>query len=165
MYDIGCGLYYLHQRSCVHGDLKSLNVLLTGDIRAKITDFGTTHLRSRSVKTNRQGINATGSLRWMAPELFDKRVINSKESDIYSAGIVFWEILTQKMPFEEAGVEEDQIKKFITDNEGEKIPDGMEQRYPKLCGLLQSCFKRNPKERPIISNVIQILDNAKGEFK
>ena len=49
MYDIGCGLYYLHLRNCVHGDLKSMNVLLTRDLRAKISDFGTTRLRTRSI--------------------------------------------------------------------------------------------------------------------
>ena len=91
--------------------MKSLNVLLTGDLRAKISDFGTIHIRNLSIKTKtlspslkslKPGKNGAGSLRWLAPELFNRHALNTKESDVYSLGMIFWEILTQKLPFENA---------------------------------------------------------------
>ena len=57
------------------------------------------------------------------------------------------------------------ISTFIRENEGEEISEEMHVKYPKLCGLLQCCFKSNPKARPKIEEVMQTLEKCRSEFK
>jgi len=57
------------------------------------------------------------------------------------------------------------IATFIQKYEGEEISDEMRVLYPKLCGLLQRCFKSNPKARPKIEEVMQNLEKCRDEFK
>lgn len=80
-----------HERKLVHRDLKSANVLITDDWVAKLTDFGD------AIK----GMNAVESLRgtpaWLAPEALSDSVLTSK-ADIYSFGMILWELLTFQSP-------------------------------------------------------------------
>ncbi|KAJ1550529.1 hypothetical protein HK096_006429 [Nowakowskiella sp. JEL0078] len=64
---IASGMLYLHTRNPVvlHGDLKSLNVLLMGNLEVKLTDFGLSRLRSMDTVAKQQTNNVTGTLRWM----------------------------------------------------------------------------------------------------
>ena len=64
--------------------------------------------------------HASGSIRWMAPELFEDGAVNTRSSDIYSLGMVFWEIMVRKGPFED--VREELLYYKIKEREGEKIP-------------------------------------------
>ena len=166
MYDIASGFYYLHQY-IVHGDFKSLNVLLSNDLRAKISDFGTSYLKgvsstTVSMKQKYSGQQATGTLLWMAPELFEDGAVNTRASDIYSLGMVFWEILVRKVPFE--GVKQELLYFKIKEREGEKIPEEYVSEYPTLCALIQKCFQRNPTKRPKIAEVMKYMEQIKEEF-
>jgi len=93
--DVAEGMSYLHDREIVHGDLKSDNILLDNELHAKITDFGTSALKSENSTHGTWG----GTLSWAAPETFIT-LENSKAVDVYSYGMVLWQLGARKKPFE-----------------------------------------------------------------
>jgi len=108
-HDVAVGLHYLHTQKppIIHADLKSLNILLDKDYRAKLADFGLatikkeTASRAYSVSKTTESGRPKGSLLWMAPELFKRRAKSSKASDVYAYGMVMWEIASHVYPFAE----------------------------------------------------------------
>jgi len=94
------GVAYLHALKpmpLIHRDLKSPNLLLVNQgLTLKICDFGTACDKS-TVMTNMKG-----SAAWMAPEVFEGNTYTEK-CDVFSWGIILWEMLTRRLPFEEIG--------------------------------------------------------------
>ena len=93
--DIAHGMQYLHSQGILHRDLKSENLLLGEDMSVKVADFGISCLESHC--GNAKGF--TGTYRWMAPEMI-KEKRHTKKVDVYSFGIVLWELLTAMTPFD-----------------------------------------------------------------
>ena len=102
--DIVKGLHYLHGMNILHRDLKPANILIGENSIAKISDFGlSTFIDEKETDV------ILGSFKWMAPERFQKKQYG-KESDIYSLGIILWQIFECDEPFQ----------KYITSEELEK---------------------------------------------
>jgi serine/threonine protein kinase len=99
--DMAQGLAHLHNLDIIHRDFKSFNVLIDDNYHAKISDFGLAKLKiaTASGSTNTK---KTGSVRWRAPELFKRGAVSNKACDIYSFGMVLWELCSKKLPFEDA---------------------------------------------------------------
>ena len=117
---IAAGMAHLHgarvgpaKRPVVHGDLKAANVLLTaagygGNVSSrfvpKIADFGLARIRgsmSTTFSSAKPGGNSVGTLLWMAPEVMAGGGVG-EASDVYSFGMVLFELLSRKLPFESA---------------------------------------------------------------
>ncbi|KIJ12547.1 hypothetical protein PAXINDRAFT_101160 [Paxillus involutus ATCC 200175] len=112
LHDVAVGLQYLHSQTVVHGDLSGSNVLIDGNGRACIADFGlSTLLTALGESTFSTSFKAKGTLRWAAPELLHlndhvpgeeeniPRVPPTPQSDIYSFGAITLQILTGKIPY------------------------------------------------------------------
>ncbi|KAE9402927.1 kinase-like protein [Gymnopus androsaceus JB14] len=106
IWDIVKGLEYLHTRNTpvVHGDLKGANILVSDLGKCRLADFGLAGMMSTLQTLSSSTGNGTGgSVRWMAPELFDFTT-NSRPStltDVYSLGCTVFEIVTGSPPFSE----------------------------------------------------------------
>lgn len=95
------GLAYAHQHGVVHRDIKPANIMIVREGRVKITDFGIAHMRSAEVRTQ-TGV-LLGSPKYMSPEqVLGKRA--EPGSDIFSLGVIIYEMLTGKAPFTGADV-------------------------------------------------------------
>ncbi|KAK4350420.1 hypothetical protein RND71_029733 [Anisodus tanguticus] len=94
--DIAHGMQYLHAEGILHRDLKSENLLLDEDMCVKVSDFGISCLESQCGSAK----GFTGTYRWMAPEMI-KEKNHTKKVDVYSFGIVLWELLTALTPFDD----------------------------------------------------------------
>ncbi|KAI9998036.1 hypothetical protein PInf_002370 [Phytophthora infestans] len=94
-YGVAFALTYLHSLdpAVLHRDLKSRNILLTESLTAKITDFGTSRIRSDGSMTSN-----VGSSLWMAPEVMMGRRYDEK-ADVFSFGVVISELDTHELPY------------------------------------------------------------------
>ena len=143
MKDVCSGLMYAHSQGVVHGDIKPENILLDKYGRAKVTDFGVSRISGDTSST--LSLQATGTLAYMSPEQFFSEGEIDERSDIYSFGIVLYEMLTHKNPlraetFNEA-VAARQFRNLAP-------PSSLQKGIPReIDRLVLACTKRNPKER------------------
>eukprot|EP00211_Chloroparvula_japonica_P000971 CAMPEP_0119120692 /NCGR_PEP_ID=MMETSP1310-20130426/1628_1 /TAXON_ID=464262 /ORGANISM="Genus nov. species nov., Strain RCC2339" /LENGTH=977 /DNA_ID=CAMNT_0007110187 /DNA_START=155 /DNA_END=3088 /DNA_ORIENTATION=+ len=115
--DVAKGLAFLHRRNVLHLDVKSPNILLTESLTAKLGDFGLSKTRkhqtsssnssnsmrtsgtgSQSSTTQAFGAGAVGTWRWMPPELMENKQ-RRRSCDVYSFGMLAWEVWTRTLPF------------------------------------------------------------------
>jgi serine/threonine protein kinase len=143
--DISKGLQYLHKKGLIHGDLRSANILLTGERRAKIADFGLTQTRAYSVQSLGK---ISPAVAWCAPELFREEKLSEK-SDIFSLGMLLWELFMGKQPF--AGLTtEAQLQKILA-GERETFSDSVPKEWKKIITV---CWSPNPDDRPELTDII-----------
>eukprot|EP00731_Ephydatia_muelleri_P025552 Em0017g635a len=151
------GMSYLHYdapEAIIHGDMKSMNVLtFPGDV-VKISDFGS----AKYFEVTRQtSISVTYA--WSAPELFKKKQIPNLSCDVYSYGIVFWEMLTHKVPY--ADLDSPQILFAVSSGERPEIPPTCPEVLAKL---MQMCWDGVPKQRPTFKTVLRTLEDAEEKL-
>lgn len=89
-------LAYSHAHGVIHRDIKPANVLLTSEGRIKVTDFGIARVEAAVATTHTKHV--VGSPSYMSPEQFSGKSVDAR-TDIYSAGLVLYELLTGERPF------------------------------------------------------------------
>lgn len=94
---VALGLAYAHEHGIVHRDVKPSNIMLVRDGHAKITDFGIARMASSAVRT--QTGMVLGSPKYMSPEQVMGKEIDQR-SDIFSLGVMLYEMLTGQAPFD-----------------------------------------------------------------
>ena len=153
--DVIYGLYQLHENGILHLDLKSLNVLLNDRLRAKISDFGLSKMKSEiQSDLTESKTSQPGTLRWMAPELF-KHQPASRASDIYAYGMVLWELVITpyRVPF--ANLSEKNIvpAKLARGENQETLPKNCPVEIAKT---IRSCW-REASKRPTAKEIAESL--------
>src|SRR5262249_41445266 len=145
--DISMGVAYLHSQGIIHADLKSLNVLLDVLFRAKISDFGLSKLKLTTSASTVVGPSGNGgSIRWMAPELFTEEVATTtKPSDVYSYGIILWELGARHLPFLNKAPKDIQVPRLL---EKGMIEDIATDTPPTMAKLISRCWDRRTDQRP-----------------
>ena len=152
--DVAVGMEYLHSQGVEHRDLKALNVLLTGDDRGKVSDFGLSkceELKTAATST----LGQAGTPAFMAPEFLDENVF-SEASDVYSFAIVMWEIWSRQVPW--SGLRPMQIMKKVDKGERPPIPAGMPA---ELRELMVRAWAHDAAERPTFEELAAKLKVSK----
>ncbi|XP_053981737.1 mitogen-activated protein kinase kinase kinase 10-like isoform X4 [Hylaeus volcanicus] len=162
---IARGMDYLHNKapiSLIHRDLKSSNVLLSEPIEnddlqyktLKITDFG---LAREVYKTTR--MSAAGTYAWMAPEVIKKSTF-SKASDVWSYGVLLWELLTGETPYK--GIDALAVAYGVAVNK-------LTLPIPSTCPqpwrfLMEACWASDSHSRPGFVEILVALDEVRSAF-
>ncbi len=156
-FDIANGINYLHHLNpkIIHRDLKSSNVLLNTHGRAIVTDFGLTKMKTETLKVT----NAVRTPQWMAPEMLDEEegMINEKV-DVYSFGMVLYEIVTSLLPF--SGLTPIQVIRALDKNQRPPIPDDCENSLKSLIG---ECWIQSPLKRPSMISKLEHQGKSTNE--
>ena len=150
--DVAEGLQYLHDRGYVHGDIRSASVLLDDDYRAKLTNL---HLCARADPLN---ILAHCQPALAAPEVF-KREPATAASDVYSYGVLLYELFTHgcREPWE--GLSEAEIIDTVVAL-GQRpviLPTDLAHLFG-FSALVESCFQADPTLRPPLSHIITVMN-------
>nr|CAD1825405.1 unnamed protein product [Ananas comosus var. bracteatus] len=137
--DVAHGMAYVHGLGLIHRDLKSDNLLINADRSIKIADFGVARIEVQT-----EGMTPeTGTYRWMAPEMIQHRPYNQKV-DVYSFGIVLWELITGMLPFQNMTAVQ---AAFAVVNRGARPPIPNDC-LPALSEIMTRCWDANPDARP-----------------
>ncbi|MDD7647539.1 MAG: Stk1 family PASTA domain-containing Ser/Thr kinase [Ruminococcus bromii] len=166
-------LQHAHEKGIIHRDIKPQNIMLLEDGTIKVTDFGIA--RFSQAETQTMTDKAIGSVHYIAPEQARGGYINDK-ADIYSVGVMLYEMLTGQLPF----VADNAVSVAIMQMQAEPtpptrinpaIPKGLEeitmhameknpaQRFPSAADMLEDVerFRRNPE---IVFNYGNQMDHA-----
>ncbi|XP_019083729.1 PREDICTED: serine/threonine-protein kinase HT1 [Camelina sativa] len=153
--DVARGMAYVHGRNFIHRDLKSDNLLISADKSIKIADFGVARIEVQT-----EGMTPeTGTYRWMAPEMIQHRAYNQKV-DVYSFGIVLWELITGQLPFQNMTAVQ---AAFAVVNRGVR-PTVPNDCLPVLSDIMTRCWDANPEVRPCFVEVVKLLEAAETEI-
>ncbi|KAL8129630.1 hypothetical protein V2J09_018785 [Rumex salicifolius] len=152
--DVAFGMEYLHSRNIVHFDLKSDNLLVNlRDPHRPICKVGDLGLSKVKCKTLISG-GVRGTLPWMAPELLNgSSSLVSEKVDVFSFGIVMWELLTGEEPYSDlhygaiiGGIVSNTLRPYI--------PDSCD---PDWRLLMEKCWSAEPMERPSFTEIANDL--------
>lgn len=164
--DIARGMKYLHDNGIVHGDLKCDNVLLqsshvdTKGFTAKVADFGLSRKLGHSTHLSTKSF---GTVTHMPPELLLDGHLSSKV-DVYSFGVIMWEIETGQTPFKDLRYAE-VMRAIVVDGKRPQFDPGTHEDY---VALAQLCWDRDPQKRPSFEVVLEALDRMSshsGNFR
>jgi serine/threonine protein kinase len=155
--DIAQGLRFLHSAvpQVIHGDLKAQNILVDSKFRAKVADFGL---------SQKKQVGAAGTPLWMAPELLRGESDNTAASDVYSFGIILYEVYSRKDPYQ--GEDHRRVLEEICDPSTNKRPPIPSSMPPAIVSLMSDCLVEDPGSRPTfeeLDNRLRRLDVANIE--
>ncbi|CAK8561321.1 unnamed protein product [Lathyrus sativus] len=163
--DAAFGMEYLHSKNIVHFDLKCDNLLvnLKDPLRpiCKVGDFGLSKIKRNTLITG----GVRGTLPWMAPELLDgcsSKV--SEKVDVFSFGIVLWEILTGEEPYANM-LYGAIIGGIVTDKLRPTIPSNCDLEWRTL---MEQCWAKDPVVRPSFTEIasrLRIMSEAASQTK
>jgi len=159
IYELTQAVYFLHHcyYPIMHRDLKPSNILLNEDLHIKLTDFGL----SRTIKKKHEKYKmsgCTGTLRYMAPEvIFNDGEDYDLKIDIYSLALVFWFILTGKIPYAELDLNPHVIQLIQIDYR----PDIKDVEIIEIQDLIKQMWSTNPDNRPDIDHILKMIEDIK----
>ena len=141
------GLHAIHEAGILHRDLKPANIIIDSKGKARITDFGIAGIEADISKDEIR----VGTPAYMSPEQITGRQVTTR-SDIYSLGLLLYEIFTGKQVFQADSLDE-LIKKHST-TQPTNPSEFVENIDPIVEKIINRCLEKNPADRP--KNALQV---------
>ncbi|XP_048526026.1 insulin receptor isoform X2 [Dendroctonus ponderosae] len=155
--EIADGLAYLKSRKYVHRDLAVRNCMINNNKTVKIGDFGMTRDIYQSDYYKKGSGNVLLPVRWMAPESIADGV-NTYDTDIWSYGIVLWEIVTlASQPYH--GMSNEEVINFVL---SKGVLTRPEECPNLLWEIMERCWEWLPKLRPTCCEIVEMLEGCVG---
>jgi serine/threonine protein kinase len=146
------GVRHLHLEGVVHRDLAARNLLIDDNFHIRVADFGFSRAKEEAASKGYTSSDI-GPIRWSAPEAM-RRKIFSEFSDIFSLGVVMFEIFAQDIPWKEYNTLDVAFR--VCSGERMKIPD----KIPlQIRDLMVSCWNYDAELRPPFPVIINVLTN------
>lgn len=164
---IAQGMEYLHAKHIIHRDLKSNNIFIHDEdnLTVKIGDFGLATFKTRG-EGGQQIYHPTGSILWMAPEVIKtKPGVNpfTFESDVYSYGLVLYELLSRKLPYFDFKHKDALL--YLIGSGSPKLKLNLDVITPDkpegLKVLMSKCIEREREKRPQFTSIIRDLKSIR----
>ena len=159
--EIAAGLRAAHEKNIIHRDIKPENVMLTKDGHLKIMDFGIAKLKGSTGMTKTG--SSMGTLAYMSPEQA-QGISADNRADIWSLGVVFYEMLTGEVPFKaehEAGM------LYLIVNENPPVPSAMDKKIPRHIDPLVTRMLEKDRDKRFSSmgEIVTALDQVRKEIE
>ena len=155
IYGIASGILYMHKRNYIHRDIKPSKILMDDSLFPKIRGFNLLikcddKAREKQVK---------GTPEYMAPEIL-MREESTKAMDVYSFGMVVYEIVTLKKPFEDMhNPNVIQVLQRVTQGNMPAFDESTPESYRNL---IQRCWAEKPENRPTFDEIVRMLRTDPG---
>ena len=179
IHEISLAIEYMHTRlyKILHRDIKSSNILLDDNFHCKLCDFGMSKYYSndKEVKINNEEsnnnmntnyqTNSQSTLFWMSPEYLCEGIINEK-SDIYSLGILIWEIFMEDTnPYKNININDYLLgNKEIVYKKRPMINENYFKECPKIKDLMQLMWDNDYNKRPNIDYILNLLEELNYQY-
>ena len=159
---IAKALSHAHSKGIIHMDIKPQNIILPRDGTVKIADFGIAHLEEEAVDHGDDPDEALGSIHYIAPEQARGETVDAR-TDIYSLGVVMYEMLTGRIPFDGDSVAEVAVKHFTISPDAPTFLNP--EIPPELEEITLKAMQPNPADRyPVATDMLADLEDfRKGQ--
>ena len=135
------GLLAAHDKNIIHRDIKPGNIIITNEGEVKIVDFGLATLASEKIT---ESFSTKGTIAYMAPEII-RGLPGDHRADIWSLGVVLFEMLTGRLPFK--GEYPEPMMYSIVNEEPETLSAYLKDIPPALQSVIIKLLKKDPEER------------------
>lgn len=155
--DVSAGLEYLHKMDIVHRDIKPDNILKNDQGVYVISDFGLSQkmrstLRRASARNNQGNDSMSGTVGYMAPEMFSAKPNAVKATDVWALGATIYEVITGEMPFCGQG--------GVMELHGAELPDLPSNYGAVLSNLMHRCLAKEAWDRPTAKEINEIAHSV-----
>eukprot|EP01116_Phalansterium_solitarium_P016135 TRINITY_DN367_c0_g1_i3.p1 TRINITY_DN367_c0_g1~~TRINITY_DN367_c0_g1_i3.p1 ORF type:complete len:727 (+),score=208.86 TRINITY_DN367_c0_g1_i3:721-2901(+) len=153
--DIAAGMQHLHAEGILHCDLSARNVLLAyrrHTYIAKIADFGLSHFTNLGALGTYSAESAMKlPIRWTSPEILENPNQSTKAGDVWSFGVVLWEVFQRELPYQNMP-ENSQV--IVAVSKGYRLPLPTKVSHPdEIDEIITCCFSTDPADRPTMEHI------------
>ena len=164
VHDVAQAMVYLHSRQpcIIHGNLKPGNMLIDGQFRAKVSDFGLAYSQQPEA-----GIPSYGTLPYAAPEyLKETNKQKTSKFDVYGFAISVWEIYSGKRHFDDFA-DLYLVRQCVIDGSRPSISDIITKHTipDSITQLMETCWNELDRNRPSFEEIMDILLNEADQFR
>lgn len=159
--DIARGMTYLHgsEPPIIHRDLKTGNLLCDKNWTIKVADFGLSRVADKSRR-----MTLCGTAETCAPEVLSKNHTYSEKADVYSFGIVLWEMFSRQPLYPDLNFFE--LSQKVVEEDLRPDLSELPDKVPKsIVSLMQQCWKKEPEKRPSFSSVRKELEDILAKYQ